>query len=106
MPTVANMTRPTERVVLSYSQRGTTKQSFKEEENADDRTRLSRHRLVANAVWLQLGTLAHAIADKIGEIRHGAESARIDAVYRDAKSVLKRDKDLGKVEAIDTQIIL
>jgi hypothetical protein len=100
------MTYLAERAVALYCQRGTTEQSVKEDKNADTWTRLPRHRLVANAVWPQRRRLTHAVADEVGDIRHCAESARINPVCGDVKSILKRDEELGKVEAVDTQIVL
>jgi hypothetical protein len=49
---VAKMTRPAERVVAFYNQRGTAEQWIKEAESAVTWTRLSCHRFAANTVWL------------------------------------------------------
>jgi len=56
---VTNMTRPAERVVAFYNQRGTAEQWIKEGKNAVTWTRLSCHRFAANAVRLQLHALAY-----------------------------------------------
>ena len=60
---VTNMTRPAERVVAFYNQRGTAEQHIKEGKNAVTWTRLSCHRFVANAVRLQLHALAYNLAN-------------------------------------------
>ena len=58
-----NMTRPAERVVAFYNQRGTAEQYIKEGKNAVTWTRLSCHRFKANAVRLQLHALAYNLAN-------------------------------------------
>ena len=60
---VTNMTRPAERVVMFYNQRGTAEQWIKEGKNAVTWTRLSCHRFAANAVRLQLHALAYNLAN-------------------------------------------
>jgi hypothetical protein len=60
---VTNMTRPAERVVTFYNQRGTAEQWIKEGKNAVAWTRLSCHRFSANAVRLQLHALAYNLAN-------------------------------------------
>jgi hypothetical protein len=60
---VTNMTRPAERVVIFYNQRGTAEQHIKEGKNAVTWTRLSCHRFAANAVRLQLHALAYNLAN-------------------------------------------
>ena len=60
---VTNMTRPAERVVMFYNQRGTAEQWIKEDKNAVAWTRLSCHRFAANAVRLQLHALAYNMAN-------------------------------------------
>jgi hypothetical protein len=57
------MTRPPERVVAFYNQRGTAEQHIKEGKNAVTWTRLSCHRFAANAVRLQLHALAYNLAN-------------------------------------------
>ena len=57
------MTRPAERVVAFYNQRGTAEQHIKEGKNAVTWTRLSCHRFAANAVRLQLHALAYNLAN-------------------------------------------
>jgi Transposase DDE domain group 1 len=60
---VTNMTRPAERVVTFYNQRGTAEQWIKEGKNAVTWTRLSCHSFAANAVRLQLHALAYNLAN-------------------------------------------
>ena len=60
---VTNMTRPAERVVAFYNHRGTAEQHIKEGKNAVTWTRLSCHRVAANAVRLQLHALAYNLAN-------------------------------------------
>ena len=60
---VTNMTRPAERVVAFYNQRGTAEQYIKEGKNAVTWTRLSCRRFAANAVRLQLHSLAYNLAN-------------------------------------------
>jgi hypothetical protein len=60
---VTNMTRPAERVVAFYNQRGTAEQHIKEGKNAVTWTRLSCHSFTANAVRLHLHALAYNLAN-------------------------------------------
>ena len=60
---VTNMTRPAERVVVFYNQRGTAEQWIKEDKNAIKWTRLSCCSFAANAVRLQLHALAYNLAN-------------------------------------------
>ncbi len=60
---VTNMTRPAERVVAFYNQRGTAEQHIKEGKNAVTWTRLSCMKLAANAVRPQLHALAYKLAN-------------------------------------------
>ena len=60
---VTNMTRPAERVVAFYNQRGTAEQHIKEGKTAVTWTRLSCHSFKANAVRLQLHALAYNLAN-------------------------------------------
>ena len=60
---LTNMTRPPERVVAFYNQRGTAEQHIKEGKNAVTWTRLSCHGFKANAVRLQLHALAYNLAN-------------------------------------------
>ncbi len=60
---VTNMTRPAERVVAFYNQRGTAEQWIKEGKNAVKWTRLSCCSFAANAVRLQLHALAYNLAN-------------------------------------------
>ena len=60
---VTNMSRPAERVVAFYNNRGTCEQWIKEGKNAITWTRLSCHGFQANAVRLQLHTLAYNLAN-------------------------------------------
>ncbi len=56
---VTNLSRPAERVVAFYNQRGTAEQHIKEGKNAINWTRLSCHGFRNNEVRLQLHVLAH-----------------------------------------------
>jgi Transposase DDE domain group 1 len=60
---VTSMTRPAERVVAFYNQRGTAEQWIKEGKNAVKWTRLSCCSFAANAVRLQLHALAYNLAN-------------------------------------------
>lgn len=60
---VTNMSRPAERVVAFYNQRGTAEQPIKQGKNAVTWTRLSCTRFTANAVRLQLHALAYNLAN-------------------------------------------
>lgn len=73
---VTNMSRPTERVVAFYNQRGTAEQHIKEGKNAVTWTRLSCHRFAANAVRLQLHALAYNLANFLRTLALPAEVAR------------------------------
>ncbi len=55
---VANLSRPAERVIAFYNQRGTAEQHISEGENAINWTRLSCHGFRNNEVRLQLHALA------------------------------------------------
>ena len=60
---VTNLTRPVDRVVSFYNQRGTAEQWIKEGKNAVKWTRLSCRTMKANAVRLQLHALAYNLAN-------------------------------------------
>ena len=60
---VTNLTRPADRVVAFYNQRGTAEQWIKEGKNAVKWTRLSCRTMKANAVRLQLHALAYNLAN-------------------------------------------
>ena len=60
---VTNMTRPAERVVAFYNQRGTAEQWIKQGKSAVTWTRLSCQNFKANAVRLQLHALAYNLAN-------------------------------------------
>ena len=60
---VTNLTRPVDRVVAFYNQRGTAEQWIKEGKNAVIWTRLSCRTMKANAVRLQLHALAYNLAN-------------------------------------------
>ena len=60
---VTNLSRPAERVVAFYNQRGTAKQHIKEGKNAIRWTRLSCRSFKANAVRLQLHALAYILGN-------------------------------------------
>ena len=73
---VTNMTRPAERVVTFYNQRGTAEQWIKEGKNAIAWTRLSCHRFAANTVRLQLHALAYKLANFLRTLALPAEIAQ------------------------------
>lgn len=60
---VSNMTRPSERVVAFYNQRGTAEQHIKDGKNVVTWTRLSCHGFKANAVRLELHALAYDLGN-------------------------------------------
>jgi hypothetical protein len=60
---VTNLSRPAERVVAFYNQRGKAEQYIKEGKNAIKWTRLSCRKLRDNAVRLQLHALAYNLAN-------------------------------------------
>ncbi len=60
---VTNLSRPAERIVGFYNQRGTPEQWIKEGKNAMKWTRLSCHSLRANEVRLQLHALVYNLAN-------------------------------------------
>ncbi len=60
---VTNLSRPAERIVAFYNQRGTAEQHIKEGKNAIRWTRLSCRSFTANAVRLQLHALAYNLAN-------------------------------------------
>ena len=60
---VTNLSRPAERVVAFYNQRGTAEQWIKEGKGAIKWTRLSCRSFAANAVRLQLHALAYNLAN-------------------------------------------
>ena len=60
---VTNLSRPAERVVAFYNQRGTAEQHIKEGKNAIKWTRLSCRRFDHNAVRLQLHALAYNLGN-------------------------------------------
>src|SRR6516162_8152545 len=70
---VTNMTRPAERVVAFYNQRGTAEQWIKEGKHAVAWTRLSCRRFAANAVRLQLHALAYNLANFLRTLALPAE---------------------------------
>lgn len=60
---VTNLSRPAERVVAFYNQRGTAEQYIKEGKNAIRWTRLSCHKFRNNGVRLQLHALAYNLGN-------------------------------------------
>jgi Transposase DDE domain group 1 len=60
---VTNLSRPAERVVAFYNQRGTVEQWIKEGKNAINWTRLSCRSFTANAVRLRLHALAYNLGN-------------------------------------------
>ena len=79
---VTNLSRPAERVVAFYNQRGTSEQWIKEGKGAIKWTRLSCRTFAANAVRLQLHALAYnlgnyvAFANGRGRRSRGGSSPR------------------------------
>jgi hypothetical protein len=73
---VTNMTRPAERAVAFYNQRGTAEQWIKEGKNAVAWTGLSCHRFAANAVRLQLHALAYNLSNFLRTLALPAEVAQ------------------------------
>jgi len=73
---VTNLSRPAERVVALYNQRGTAEQWIKEGKNAINWARLSCHGFRANAVRLQLHTLAYNLANFLRTLAVPGETAR------------------------------
>ena len=72
---VTNLSRPAERVVAFYNQRGTAEQWIKEGKNAIKWTRLSCRSLRNNAVRLQL----HALAYNLGNFMRTANTTERNA---------------------------
>ena len=70
---ITNMTRPAERVVAFYNQRGTAEQWIKEGKNAVAWARLSCRRFAANAVRLQLHALAYNLTNFLRTLALPAE---------------------------------
>ena len=60
---VTNLSRPADRVVAFYNQRGTAEQYIKEGKKAIHWTRLSCRSFTANAVRLQLHALAYNLGN-------------------------------------------
>jgi len=60
---ITNLSRPAERLVAFYNQRGTAEQWIKEGKNAIKWTRLSCRTFAANAVRLQLHALAYNLGN-------------------------------------------
>jgi hypothetical protein len=73
---VTNMTRPAERVVAFYNQRGTAEQWIKEGKTAVTWTRLSCRCFAANAGRLQLHALAYNLANFLRTLALPAEVAQ------------------------------
>jgi hypothetical protein len=70
------MTRPAERVVALYNQRGTAEQWIKEGKNAVTWTQLSCQSFKANALRLQLHALAYNLANFLRTLTLPAEIAQ------------------------------
>jgi hypothetical protein len=68
---VTNLSRPAQRAVRFYNQRGTAEQWIKEGNNAVKWTRLSRHDFVDHQVRLQLFVLAYNLGNFLRQaVRH------------------------------------
>ena len=87
---VTNLSRPAERVVAFYNQRGTAEQWIKEGKNAIKWTRLSCRSLRNNAVRLQL----HALAYNLGNFMRdpGVARCRGAMVADDAEGEAGQDR--------------
>ena len=73
---VTNMSRPAERVVAFYNQRGTAERWIREGKGAVTWTRLSCRRFAANAVRLQLHALAYNLGNFLRTLALPAEATR------------------------------
>ncbi len=92
---VTNLSRPPERIVSFYNQRGTAEQWIKEGKNAVKWTRLSCRAMAANAVPLQLHALAYNMANFLRTLalpeRDGVMVAHHDP--REAVEVRRESRD-------------
>ena len=95
---VTNMTRPAERVVAFYNQRGTAEQYIKEGKNAVIWTRLSCRRFAANAVRLQLHALANNLANFLrtlalpGEVEHWSMTTLRDRLVKIGARIVRHGR--------------
>ena len=98
---VTNMTRPAERVVAFYNQRGTAEQHIKEGKNAITWTRLSCTRFAANAVRLQLHALAYNLANFLrtlalpDEVRHWSLTTLRDRLVKIGARIVRHGRSIA-----------
>jgi hypothetical protein len=98
---VTNMTRPAERVVAFYNQRGTAEQHIKEGKNAVTWTRLSCMRFAANAVRLQLHALAYNLANFLRtlalpeEVKHWSLTTLRDRLVKIGAKIVRHGRSIA-----------
>ncbi len=98
---VTNMTRPAERVVAFYNQRGTAEQHIKEGKNAVTWTRLSCMRFAANAVRLQLHALAYNLANFLrtlalpDEVKHWSLTTLRDRLVKIGAKIVRHGRSVA-----------
>jgi hypothetical protein len=98
---VTNMTRPAERVVAFYNQRGTAEQHIKEGKNAVIWTRLSCMRFAANAVRLQLHALAYNLANFLrtlalpDEVKHWSLTTLRDRLVKIGAKIVRHGRSIA-----------
>jgi DDE family transposase len=97
---VTNLSRPAERVVAFYNQRGTAEQHIKEGKNAINWTRLSCHGFRANAVRLQLHTQAYNLTNFLrtlalpGEIAHWSLTTLREKLVKIGAKVVRHGRSI------------
>jgi hypothetical protein len=95
---VTNMTKPAERVVAFYNQRGTAEQHIKEGKNAIKWTRLSCRKFRNNEVRLQLHALAYNLANFMRtlalpeEIKHWSLTALREKLVKIGAKVVRHGR--------------
>ena len=98
---VTNMTRPAERVIAFYNQRGTAEQHIKEGKNAITWTRLSCTRFAANAVRLQLHALAYNLANFLRtlalpeEVKHWSLTTLRDRLVKIGAKIIRHGRSIA-----------
>ncbi len=95
---VTNLSRPAERVVAFYNQRGTAEQHIKEGMNAINWTRLSRHGFRDNEVRLQLHVLANNMGNFLrtlappDEVEHWSMTTLRDKMIKIGAKVVRQGR--------------
>ena len=95
---VTNLSRPTERVVAFYNQRGTAEQHIKEGKNAINWTRLSCHGFRNNEVRLQLHVLAYNMGNFLrtlalpDEVEHWSMTTLRDKLIKIGAKVVRHGR--------------